>query len=156
MKATNLFPHKVRRLGWILLLPSLILGFMVMYFEFQIPGFEIIIPYSDSVLNSNKPVPNNLTNEIVSIIVMVSLALIAFSEEKQEDEWVSKIRLESLQWSVYANYILLILAILFVYDLEFFQALIYNMYTILVFFILRFNYVLRVKFNPNLVESNEK
>lgn len=155
MKASNLLPFKVKRLGWIILLPSIFLGFMVLYFEFAIPEFEIEIPYA-TAFSSGKPMLNNLTDELVAIIVIVSLALIAFSEEKEEDEWVSKIRLESLQWSIYANYILLILAILLVYDMHFFEALVYNMYTILILFILRFNYVLRVKFNPNNIEAHEK
>lgn len=155
MKATNLLPHRLKRIGWIIFLPALFLGIMVLYFDYQIPGFEIVIPYSKDFF-SDKPVQNNLTDEFVSIIVMVALILIAFTEEKLEDEWVSKIRLESLQWSVYANYVLLILAIVLVYDMYFFQALIYNMYTILIFFILRFNYVLRVKFNPNHIEVHEK
>jgi hypothetical protein len=154
MKASNLLPFKVKRLGWIILLPALLLGIMVMYFEFEIPGFVLVVPYDDLDFFSTGPNKNNLTDELISIIMIVSLALIAFSEEKEEDEWVSKIRLESLQWSVYANYILLILAILFVYGMHFFEALVYNMYTILILFILRFNYVLRVKFNP--IESNEK
>lgn len=155
MKASNLLPFNVKRLGWIILLPSLFFGVMVLYFEFAIPGFEVEIPYASTFI-SGKPMLNNLTDELVAIIVIVSLALVAFSEEKEEDEWVSKIRLESLQWSVYANYILLILAILFVYDMHFFEVLVYNMYTILVLFILRFNYVLRVKFNPNRIEAHEK
>ncbi len=156
MKASNLMPYRVKRLGWVILLPSLILGIMVMYFEFELPGFSVIIPYENLGPFSSGANKNNLTDELVSIIAIVSLALIAFSEEKEEDEWVSKIRLESLQWSVYANYILLILAILFVYDMHFFEALVYNMYTILILFILRFNYVLRVKFNPNRIEAHEK
>lgn len=154
MKANNLLPFKVKRLGWIILVPALILGIMVMYFEFEIPGFEVMIPYQgifDSGMNEN-----NLTDELVSIIAIISLALIAFSEEKEEDEWVSKIRLESLQWSVYANYILLILAILSIYEMHFFEALVYNIYTIPILFILRFNYVLRIKFNPNRIERHEK
>jgi len=155
MKASNLLPFRIKRLGWIILLPALILGIMVLYFEFTIPGFEVVIPYSSTFI-SGKPMSNNLTDELVSIIAIVSLAMIAFSEEKVEDEWVSKIRLESLQWSVYANYILLILAILFIYDTHFFEALVYNMYTIPILFILRFNYVLRVKFNPNRIEGHEK
>jgi hypothetical protein len=154
MKASNLLPFRVKRLGWIILLPSLILGFMVMYFDFEIEGFSVTVPYKSFM--SGGLSNNNLTNELVSIIVIVSLALIAFSEEKEEDEWVSKIRLESLQWSVYANYILLILAILLIYEMRFFEALVYNMYTILIIFIIRFNYVLRVKFNPNRIETNEK
>lgn len=155
MKASNLLPFNVKRLGWIILIPAVILGITVLYFEFAIPGFEVQIPYGSTIL-SNKPLNNNLTDELVAIIIIVALVLIAFSEEKEEDEWVSKIRLESLQWSVYANYVLLVLAILLVYDVHFFEALVYNMYTILILFILRFNYVLRVKFNPNRIDANEK
>lgn len=154
MKATNLLPNRARRLGWIILLPALVLGTLVMYFEFEIPGFEVVLPYKNFL--SNGVNENNLTDELVSIILIVALVLIAFSEEKEEDEWISKIRLESLQWSVYANYTLLILAILFIYDMLFFEALVYNMYTILILFILRFNYVLHVKFNPNRIEVHEK
>jgi hypothetical protein len=154
MKATNLLPYKVKSLGWILLVPSLIMGLMVMYFEFEIPGFEIPVPYG-SIFTSGSHL-NNLTDELVSIIAIVSLSFIAFSEERTEDEWVSKIRLESLQWSVYANYMLLIISIIVVYGTHFFEALVYNMYTIPLFFILRFNYVLRVKFNPNKIEIHEK
>lgn len=155
MKASNLLPYRVKRLGWILLLPSFFLGVMVMFFEFEIPGFSITIPYEAEIFQS-KSGPNNLTNEIVAIILIAALSLIAFSEEKDEDEWISKIRLESMQWSVYANYILLVLTILFVYGVEFFQVLVFNMYTIQIIFILRFNYVLRVKFNPNRIEAHEK
>jgi hypothetical protein len=155
MKASNLLPFKVKLLGWIILLPSLILGVAVMYFEFEVPGFEVVIPYSKAFL-SNEALSNNLTDELASVLFMVCLILIAFSEEKEEDEFISMLRLESLQWSVYFNYGLLIIAILFIYDMAFFQALIYNMYSILVFFILRFNYVLRVKFNPNKIEMHEK
>jgi hypothetical protein len=154
MKASNLLPFHLKRLGWIILPPAVILGVMVMYFEFEIPGFSVSIPYAGFFGNSDNQ--NNLTDELVSIIAIVSLGLIAFSEEKEEDEWVSKIRLESLQWSVYCNYILLILAILFVYDMHFFEALVYNMFTIPILFILRFTYILRVKFNPNRIESHEK
>ena len=154
MKASNLLPSYVRRIGLILLVPSLILGIMVMYFEFAIEGFEITIPYGGFLVNGASQ--NNLTDELVSILVMLALLFIAFSEEKVEDEWVSKVRLESLQWAVYANYILLILSILFIYDMAFFQALVYNMYTIAIIFILRFQYVLKVKFNPNRIEVHEK
>jgi hypothetical protein len=155
MKASNLLPYRVKRLGWLLLLPSLFLGVMVMFFEFEIPDFSISIPYESGIF-TGKAVPNNLTNELAAVIVMVVLSLIAFSEERDEDEWISKIRLESMQWSVYANYILLVLSILFLYGGGFFQALVFNMYTMQIIFILRFNYVLRVKFNPNRIEAHEK
>lgn len=70
---------------------------------------------------------------------------VAFSREKLEDEWVNRVRLESLQWSVYLNYALLLIALLVVYDEGFFYVMVYNMFTILIFFIIRFNFVLYVK-----------
>lgn len=155
MKASNLLPNRVKRVGWILLGPALILGVMVFYFEFQIPGFEVTLPFYKSFL-SNQPFTNNLTDELVSIIVLITFVMLAFSEEKDEDEWISNIRLESLQWSVYANCILLVLCILLIYDVFFLQALVYNMYSILGLFLLRFNYVLHVKFNPARVKIYEK
>jgi hypothetical protein len=79
------------------------------------------------------------------VLLLVSGFMVAFSKERQEDEYVSKVRLESLQWSVYLNYALLLLAIMFVFDESFFYVMIYNMYTILIFFIVRFNFVLNVK-----------
>lgn len=145
----------MKRIGWFTLLPALTLGIMVFYFEFEIPGFELTLPFYTGWI-TDQPFTNNLTDEPVSILVLITLVMITFSEEKHEDEWISTIRLEPLQWSVYANCILLILCILLIYDVYFFQALIYNMYSILLLFLLRFNYVMRVKFNPNRIEVHEK
>ena len=70
------------------------------------------------------------------------LILIAFSKEKTEDEMIGQLRLESLQWSVYANYLVLALAIMLVYDSAFFNVLVYNMFTMLVVFIARFRWLI--------------
>ena len=40
------------------------------------------------------------------------------------------------------NYILLLLAFLFVYGTDFLIVMIYNMFTVLIIFIVRFNYIL--------------
>lgn len=155
MKTRFLLPNRYKRIGWILLGPCLAIGIMVMHFEFMIEGFEVSVPYGTSTLGG-KLMANNLTDELAAVLMLVSLIMIAFSEEKTEDEWVAVIRLESLQWAVYVNYIFLFLAILLIYDMYFFEALVYNMFTILIIFIARFNYVLRVSFNPNRIERHEK
>ncbi len=155
MKSRFLLPHAMKRLGLILFLPCLAIGTMAFYFDFQIDGFEVTIPYAKSYLGSG-PLENNLTDELASTLMLMCLFMIAFSEEKIEDEWVASVRLESLQWAVYLNYGLLAFAILFLYTDHFLQALIYNMYTILGFFIIRFNYVIRFRFNPSRIEQHEK
>ena len=84
----------------------------------------------------------NLTDEIAAIGVIVGLLLVAFSREKVEDEMIGQLRLEALQWSVYANYIVLAIAILTLYDTAFFTVMVYNMFTVLLVFISRFRWLL--------------
>ncbi len=73
-------------------------------------------------------------------MIIISSLLVAFSEEKSEDEYISKIRLESLVWAVYFNFAILLLSFLFVYGLYFLWVMIFNMFTVLLFFIVRFNW----------------
>jgi hypothetical protein len=47
-----------------------------------------------------------------------------------------------LVWATYVNYGVLLLAFIFVYDLSFLWIMIFNMFTILAFFIIRFNWQL--------------
>lgn len=86
---------------------------------------------------------NNILNEILGIIMIISSVLVAFSKEVNEDEYISKIRLESLVWAVYLNYAILLLAFVFVYGMSFLWVMIFNMFTILIFFIIRFNWQIR-------------
>jgi len=85
---------------------------------------------------------NNILDEIAGLLIIIGALLIAFSKEKLEDEFIAKIRLESLVWATYVNYAILLLSIIFIYDLMFFWVLVFNMFTILIFFIIRFNWVL--------------
>ena len=89
-------------------------------------------------------VSNNILNEILGILVIVSSLFVAFSKEKSEDEYISKIRLESLVWAVYFNYGILLFSFLFIYNFSFFWVMLFNMFTVLVFFIIRFNWQISV------------
>ncbi|MFK5880445.1 MAG: hypothetical protein QM478_13230 [Flavobacteriaceae bacterium] len=119
--------------------------------EFETPSLEMkvfpLIGDSASFLSENKSMEwsdNNITDELASILLIVGGLIVAFSKAKDEDEYISKIRTESLIWATYVNYGILILAVIFVYDMAFFNVMIYNMFTILFFFIIRFHYVLYI------------
>jgi hypothetical protein len=45
-----------------------------------------------------------------------------------------------LAWAVYFNYAILILTFLFIYDFAFLWVMVFNMFTVLLFFIVRFNW----------------
>jgi len=129
--------------GWVVFVPSVIFGVLVQHFDYEIPGFFIAV--DSSVLVLGVPLENNLTNELAAVLILVSGFFIAFSKELIEDERVSQVRLESLQWSVYLNYALILVALLVVYEENFLYVMIYNLFTILLFFIVRFNFVLYLK-----------
>jgi hypothetical protein len=80
------------------------------------------------------------------------MLIMCFSAEKQEDEFIRHTRLESLQWAVLINYIILFAAIWLVYNNEFWYVMILGMLTIPAIFLVRFHWVL----NRNTPKSEEE
>ena len=139
MKKLYLLPHYCRSIGYVLLVSFLALGIAYMGWGYELPWLQYDrMPRGSGLDFSN----NNFTDEVACIGIIVSLILIAFSKEKIEDEAIQFFRLEALQWAVYANYLVLILSILLCYGVKFFIVMTYNMFTILIIFIIRFRFVL--------------
>ncbi|MEA3447324.1 MAG: hypothetical protein U9Q98_02590 [Bacteroidota bacterium] len=143
MNSRFLFPYKFKIAGLILLIPGLILGVMSFFFncESSLLDWKVFAIADASFLRGDvyfQMVENNVTNELAGILLIVSLVFIAFSREKQEDEYISKIRLESLLWATYINYGILVLSLIFLYNFAFFWVMIFNMFTLLIIFIVRY------------------
>lgn len=153
MKTNFLFPYKYKNVGWLVLIPSVIIGMITLItsYEPNFLNFQVPALFIDAFFGERRffgIVKNNVLNEILGILIILSALLVAFSKEKVEDEFISKIRLESLVWAVYINYGVLLLAFIFIFDLAFLWVMVFNMFTILFFFIIRFNWQLS-KFNKS-------
>jgi len=138
MKTGFLFPHRYRLIGWLVFVPALALGLAHLY-----GGVELA--FLTVQLNSGHwptALENNLTDEVTALGVIAGLMLIGFSKEKVEDEMVSRLRLDALQWSVYVNYLVLSLCILFVYGEGFFEVMTYNLFTVLLVFVVRYRWLM--------------
>lgn len=147
MKTNYLFPNRFKKIGWLLFIPGIILGIVFLIYESDISLFDIsVFAIAEEAILSDTTyfsiLRNNVLDEITSLLLIIGALLIAFSKEKSEDEFISKIRLESLVWATYMNYVILILAIIFVFNMTFFWVLVFNMFTLLVFFLVRFNWAL--------------
>ena len=146
MKLNFLFPSKFKRIGWFTLIPSAIIGLLILIYEYEPSFLDFNVPaiFVDELFSVNRKtfrmVANNILNEILGVLIVISTFLVAFSKEKSEDEYISKIRFESLAWAVYFNYAILILTLLFIYDFAFLWVMVFNMFTVLLFFIVRFNW----------------
>jgi small-conductance mechanosensitive channel len=142
-----LFPPRYKILGWILALPAAFVMVLGMYFDFNFK----FLNYAGSgnaqtglldkewLFNMG---PNNFTDEIFGVLLIVGLLMIAFSREKQEDERTLALRLEALLWSVYINSVLIILAMILFYGVLFLDIMVYNICSTLIIFIARFHWVM--------------
>ncbi len=150
MKTKLLLPNQFKKPGWIILIPSALLGMYVIIAEhtFNFLKARVFTFYNKSFLFDTSQtvrfgfIDHNLTNTVVGVLFIIGALLVAFSREKSEDEFIAKIRLESLLWATYINYAILLFCFLFFYDYEFLYVMIFNMFTILVIFIIRFYYML--------------
>ncbi|SFT45788.1 hypothetical protein SAMN05216474_0673 [Lishizhenia tianjinensis] len=144
MKINYLLPHSFKKIGLILIIPSLLLGILGLFLDFKIDALTLEVPalFADNFLAPGKDnfrfITNNLTDELAAIVFLLGAIFIAFSREKTEDEFITKIRLESLVWAVYINYGILFLCFLFIYNFSFLNVMIYNLFTVLIIFILRY------------------
>ena len=136
MKNYLLIPNKYKVYGWVvfLLFAAFHVVANIVYPEI---GRKIALPgyRNDSFLDSLTD--SNLT--FVGAGVLLGLVMICFSREKNEDEYISYLRLRSWQLSVLISYGVLFVANLLVYGGWFLSFMIYNMLTVLIVFIVTFN-----------------
>lgn len=138
MKPRFLFPYWCRYLGY---------AFFLIHIPIVMFKKELIAP--QAFANSGLFNGEHLFFISTTLLVAVGLFLIAFAKEKIEDEQISRLRLDSLQWAVYVNYLFLIISLIFTQDTE--HILFLNLLVPLVFFIVRFRW--KIYLNNRLLKS---
>jgi len=156
-----LLPNRFKMIGWCILIPAAILGialtikplYTIPLPEIHAKVFAII---ADQILGPTTYfgfTDVELTNTIAGVLFIIGALLVSFSKQKREDEFIANLRLSSLLWAVLANYILLLLTFVFVYGDSFLTVMEYSMFTVLIIFIIRFNYIL---YRSSKTASDEK
>ncbi|HCQ11800.1 hypothetical protein [Flavobacterium sp.] len=148
MKNHFLFPNSFKKIGWILFVPSFIFSLYILTiddsFTIDTLNINVLAIYNDGLFKSDnaffKIIENNIGDELYVIGLIVGGILIGFSKLKNEDEMISKIRYESLVWATYFNYAIIILFTIFFFGIGYYSILMFNTFTLLLFFIIRFHY----------------
>ena len=118
MKRDYLLPSRFRLWGWVLLVPSVVLG--LCFINDWGPDFDWM-------------------DELSVIGLTLALLFIGFARCCQEDECVSALRLKALTLAVLAEYIVLVAGTLMYHGFAYLDFVIYNMFTVLVAFVLLFH-----------------
>jgi hypothetical protein len=137
MSSKLLLPSRFKWIGLVLFFPFLALGILNRYGGWQ---WEVLDRHAQSrdLFTSSQ----NFTDELALSGLIISLLMIAFAREKQEDEFIHHSRLQSWEWAVLINFVLLLAACWIFYNEAFIDVMMYNLLTPLIIFIIRFNWVL--------------
>lgn len=148
MKSNYLLPNKFKPLGWILFIAGILFGLVLIFkgYDYEPIKFKVLSLFNKNFLGSGsmtffKIIDTGIANELVTITIIIGGLIIGFSKEKVEDEFIYKLRKDSLVWAFIINYIVLLIATLFIFDLTFFNVLVFNMFTPLIIFVFRFNFI---------------
>jgi hypothetical protein len=139
-----LLPNRFKAIGLAILVPSFI-AWLLWRFDFYDFPF-LLTGKGEGILDESN---YSYVEELLFTGLAMGLLMIAFAREKTEDEYIMALRLQSLQWAVLANTVLLLLANFVFYGEHFLSVMIYNMLTVLIIFVIRFHYVLYTKKSPS-------
>jgi len=138
-----LLPTSFQRIGWIILIPSIVLGLYFFKTQTNLPFLETTPPFGMEKTTSIFYQPTiNLTLTCSGIFILIGALLIAFSCEKQEDEYIQFIRLQAWTRSILISNLVLLFGLIIFYGLDFMEFLTYNMFSTLFIFIVLFRYTL--------------
>lgn len=155
MKTKNLLPNRWKLFGWILIASCLPIVTWQWFTDADFPlNLEITVPWpfgaensensriSDLLPNEDGTMTLQLLDELTCLALLAGLVIAGFAKVKNEDERTAQMRLEALQWAIYGNTLILTLCITFVYGMSFLSVMMYNMFTPLLIFVLRFHWLL--------------
>ena len=147
MKKSYLFPTYFKKIGWIIILPTLLFVLINIilqekYLNFRFKALAIIddsirigLPEKDTFFTIAE---TSFLSTLFPVLMIVGFVFIAFSKEKNEDEYISKIREQSLVWSVLVTCLILIFAILFIYGMAAFYVFWLDFLLFLLVFVIKF------------------
>lgn len=156
MKSNYLLPHKFKILGWILFIIGVSIGVYLLTTDYESEYLKVkvlAIQIGDNFSENGgflKVIENSILNETAAILIIIGGLIIGFSKEKIEDEFIYKLRKDSLAWAIIVNSIILMLTIIFVYEFSFIHVMVFNMFLPLIFFVFRFNFL---KFKHNATDE---
>lgn len=127
-----LIPYKYKFVGIILLLLGITAAYLRFYLGIKpsylnLPVFAFYSSFLDT--KTFQVITNNISEEIVSLLLLLGLLLLNFSKEVFENDKVNSIRLFSFASSVLLNSVVMVFSVLFIYGFAFVNVLMFNMFS---------------------------
>ncbi len=157
MKKDYLFPHQFKWIGWSLFIPFAILFFLAQgYFDvidddfISFPTLMIMVGQINISPEVNEPAgliarvgSEGMFDEICLVAMSLGLLFVAFSRERDEDEYVEHLRLHSFAWAIKVNTLLFILGTWFFFGGLYLWFVLFWFLSLFLIYIAKFQWELR-------------
>ena len=145
MKKNYLLPHGFKLAGLVMLVPFLAACIWLLLGPCEGEWFTVTVPALYTLdLNSTREwftmTVTDPVNEICMLGLLVSLVFVALSKEKDEDEMTTVVRMQSFVWSFWGTALVMLVAILFIYDFAFLHFAFASIFLCFLLYICKFNY----------------
>ena len=133
-----LLPHFYKTIGILLLLLGIVFCVLYLKFDFNYTTsvFAVISIYLDNRFFTITK--TNIIDEITLMLFVVGFALIVFSKEKKEAEYLNAFREKALVKAVLVNTFLMLFSIFFIYGGGFLGVLVFNVFSVFIFYLVFF------------------
>lgn len=155
MVKNYLFSPVFKKIGYGILIVALVffvlcLSFDQLAFGLQYPMISLTPPMDEewTMFKFYPRITQGGWFEIVMTLMCVGCVFVAFSKEKEEDECIAQIRMQSLVWALMVNMVLVLLTTLFIYGGSYLTCMAVYPFSTFLFFIIKYNWAL-YKFRKN-------
>lgn len=151
MKTQFLISHRYKYWGWPLLIIGIVWSAINIFGEYEPDFLKWPVPalWDDTISRGHSSdaedrgwLLNNVADELGGLTTLLGALLLLLAREKNEDELITKVRLESLLWAAIINALANLAALLFIYGIPYFHVMIVNMVFFYLLFVVRFHWAL--------------
>jgi hypothetical protein len=136
MRKNLLLPHGFKTIGWILLIPSFIVGVAIASGLLDLNKLAKSLNLVNKTEEFAFTTPFERGVDTIAILgIVIGVLFVACSREKIEDEFTSHIRLDALMLAFYIYFGVVVLITLIFYDLNFVMLMTYSVPGFMVLFL---------------------
>lgn len=136
-----LLPGSFQKVGWWILIPTLLIGILMAIDGFNgVPSFIYTAPTKTAMHTLGVLEP--ILIDIAIIGILIGAIFITCSRRKIEDEMIGRVRLDALLLALYIHIGIVIICALLFYDFDYLNAMIYNLFTLPLLFLIIFQWKL--------------
>ena len=152
-----LLPRRFRLTGYVLTAVGILLSYIRFGLDLKLRALNIkVFAFYSAYFEKKyfKAIENNFTEEAAMLFLLIGLMFIAFTKEKIENQLVRDLRLKALMSAIYLDFMMISLAVIFIYGLAFVQFLVLNLFLMIFLYVIISKYYF-IRYQKEIINYQE-